>query len=83
MAKLDLKDEEVKVEIIRLRQSEYVKLAQKEEKIKKEHRNRIYRVQFMEKLQYLEYKGKRLAEQGYTLDNIAERMGEENDEKEY
>lgn len=80
MAKLDLKDEEVKVEIIRLRQSEYVKLAQKEEKIRKEHRNRIYRVQFMEKLQYLEYKGKRLAEQGYTLDNIAERMGEDNDE---
>lgn len=80
MAKLDLKDEEVKVEIIRLRQSEYVKLAQKEEKIKKEHRNRIYRVQFMEKLQYLEYKGKRLAEQGYTLDNIAERMREDNDE---
>lgn len=80
MAKLDLKDEEVKVEITRLRQSEYVKLAQKEEKIKKEHRNRIYRVQFMEKLQYLEYKGKRLAEQGYTLDNIAERMREDNDE---
>ena len=80
MAKLDLKDEEVKVEITRLRQSEYVKLAQKEEKIKKEHRNRIYRVQFMEKLQQLEYKGKRLAEQGYTLDNIAERMREDNDE---
>ena len=80
MAKLDLKNEEVKVEITRLRQSEYVKLAQKEEKIKKEHRNRIYRVQFMEKLQYLEHKGKRLAEQGYTLDNIAERMREDNDE---
>lgn len=83
MAKSVLNDKEVKVEIERLKQSEYVKLAQKEEKIKKEHRQRIYRVQWMEKLQYLEYKGKKLAEQGYTLENIAERMGEENDEKEY
>ena len=80
MAKSILNDEEVKVEIIRLKQSEYVKLAQKEEKIKKEYKQRMYRLQWLEKLQYLEYKGKKLAKQGYTLDNIAERMGEENDE---
>lgn len=77
MAKSVLTDEEVEVEIERLKQSEYVKLARKAERIKYKRKQRLYQYQWFEN------RGKELAKQGYTLDNIAERMGEENDEKEY
>lgn len=59
-------DEEVEVEIDRLRNSEYVVLAKKEEAI----RNR--RRQYMYTLRSYEKKGKQLAKEGYTLDNIEE-----------
>lgn len=77
MAKSVLTDEEVEVEIERLKQSEYVKLARKAERIKYKRKQRLYQYQWFENI------GKELAKQGYTLDNIAERMGEENDDKEY
>lgn len=74
MAKSVLTDEEVEVEIERLKQSEFVKLARKAERIKYKRKQRLYQYQWFEN------RGKELAKQGYTLDNIAERMGEENDE---
>lgn len=74
MAKSVLNDEEVEAEIERLKQSEYVKLARKAERIKYKRKQRLYQYQWFEN------RGKELAKQGYTLENIAERMGEENDE---
>lgn len=59
-------DDQVEVEIARLNESEYVRLARKEKQI----RNR--RRQYMWNLQFLETRGKQLAEQGVTFDNMEE-----------
>lgn len=59
-----LTDESVEEEIARLRQSPYVKLAQKEELI----RNR--RRQFMYVLRMYERKGRQLSADGYTMDSL-------------
>ena len=53
-----------KDEIERLKASEHVKLARKEQRLKYKQR------QFLYQLRNLEKRGKALAAQGYTLDNL-------------
>jgi hypothetical protein len=60
-------DEQVEAEIARLNSSEYVKLARKEQQIK-------YRRQTMWTLQYMEARGKQLASEGITPENMEERL---------
>lgn len=57
-------DEQVEAEIARLNNSEYVRLARKEKQIKERRR------QYMWNLQFLETRGKQLAESGVTFENI-------------
>lgn len=61
-----LTDQGVEVEIERLRESPYVKLAKKEEAL------RYRRRQYMYQLRAYEKKGRKLEAQGYTLDNLEE-----------
>lgn len=68
MARDIMTDEQVEQEITRLQESELVKLAKKEERIK------LRRRQVMYNLRFLERRGRQLAAEGYTLENIAERM---------
>ena len=63
-----LSDEQVELEIIRLRNSEAVKLADKEIRIK--NKRRIY----MHQLKHKEKRGKELMEQGITWDNMEEKL---------
>ena len=71
MKKDYLTDEQVEIEIARLLDSDDVRLAKKVEQI----RNR--RRQYMYTLRVLERHGKKLAEQGYDLDNIETMFGED------
>lgn len=64
MAKELMTDEQVEIEIERLLQSEDVKLAKKETRI------RLKRRQYMYSLRCMEKRGKQLAKQGITLENI-------------
>ncbi|MBO7251367.1 MAG: hypothetical protein J6V25_01950 [Oscillospiraceae bacterium] len=59
-----LTNEAYKAEIERLKASENVKLARKEQRLKYKQR------QFLYTLRNLEKRGKALAAQGYTLDNL-------------
>lgn len=68
MARDIMTDEQVEQEITRLQESELVKLAKKEERIKMRRRQAMYNLRFLER------RGKELAAEGYTLENIAERM---------
>ena len=61
-------DEQVDKEINRLKDSEFVKLAKKEQQIKNRRR------QYMWGLQYMEARGKQLASDGITFDNIESRL---------
>lgn len=61
-------DEQVEKEIKRLKSSEYVKLAKKEQSIK------YRRKQQMWTLQYMEARGKQLASNGITFENIEEKL---------
>ena len=61
-------DEEVEVEISRLQESEFVKLARKEKDIK------YRRKQYMWNLQFMEARGRQLASDGITVENIEERL---------
>lgn len=61
-----LTDQGVEVEIERLRESPYVKLAKKEEAL------RYRRRQYMYQLRAYEKKGRKLEAQGYTLENLEE-----------
>lgn len=65
-------DDQVEAEISRLKDSEYVRLARKEKQIKDRRR------QYMWNLQFLETRGKQLAEQGVDLYNIEEMLFGEN-----
>lgn len=62
--KFGLTDEQVEVEIERLLNSDAVKLAKKETRIKLRRRQYMYSLRVMEK------RGKELKKQGVTLDNI-------------
>ena len=67
-------DEEVEIEIRRLRQSEDVKLAKKEQNIKYRRRQQMWGLQYMEK------RGKQLREMGVTMENMEEKLfGDTND----
>ena len=61
-------DEQVEAEIARLNASEFVKLARKEQQIKNRRR------QTMWTLQYMEARGKQLASEGITRENIEARL---------
>lgn len=69
-----LTDEQVEREIERLKESEYVRLARREERLKYRRRQILY------KLRDLEKKGKALAEAGITLD-ILDGIENENGEE--
>lgn len=72
MAKEFLTDAQVEKEIERLKKSEYVKLAKKEERI------RLRRRQYMYCLRAYEKKGKELAAAGITID-LLECMTDDED----
>jgi len=59
-----LTDEEVELEIARLQQSEHVKLARKELRLKYKRRQALYQLRNLEK------RGKELARAGITIENI-------------
>lgn len=61
-----LTDEDVEQEIERLKDSYYVKLARKEERIRNRRRQYAYTLRMYEK------KGKQLAAQGVTIDSLDE-----------
>lgn len=68
MPKDTLTDLEVEMEIERLKDSEYVKLVEKEIRLKARQRKYLYQLRWMEK------RGKQLHGEGITLDNIKERL---------
>ena len=68
MAKEIMTDEQVEQEIARLQESDLVKLAKKEMRIKDR------RKQYMWNLRTYERRGRQLAAEGYTMENITERM---------
>lgn len=61
-------DEQVEAEIARLKESEFVKLARREQQIK------YRRKQQMWSMQYLEARGKQLASEGITPENMEARL---------
>ena len=61
-------DEQVEAEIARLKDSDFVKLARKEQQIKYRRR------QHMWTLQYMEARGKQLASEGITHENMEARL---------
>ena len=61
-------DEQVEAEIARLNASEYVKLARREKQIKYRRRQQMWN------LQYMEARGKQLASEGITPENMEERL---------
>lgn len=65
MAREILTLEQVEEEITRLKQSEHVKLAMKEQRIKADKRRK-----YLADLRWMEKRGKQLAESGITFDNI-------------
>jgi hypothetical protein len=64
MARDYLTDEMVAEEVERLKDSEYVRLAQKEIRLKSKQRKWLYQLRWMEK------RGRQLEAQGITLENI-------------
>lgn len=61
-----LTDAQVDSEITRLRESPFVKLAEKEQRI------RLRRKKYMYQLRWLDKRGRQLAEAGYTMDSLDE-----------
>ena len=70
MAKEKLTDAQVETEIKRLNNSPYVKLAQKEIRLKYARRRHLYNLKSLEK------RGKRLAAEGATLESLEELITE-------
>ena len=68
MAKDFLTDEQVEMEIKRLTESDEVKLAKKEQRIKYKRRQYMYQLRFYEK------RGKQLMAEGVNAENIEEIM---------
>ena len=68
MARDILTDEQVEIEIERILNSEEFKLAKKEERIKNKRRQYLYCLRTMER------RGRQLVKEGFTLDNIEERL---------
>lgn len=63
-----LTDEQVEMEIARLRQTEEVQLAEKMQRIK--YKRRLY----LSNLRYFEKLGAKLISEGYTIENIESKM---------
>lgn len=63
-----LTDEEVEAEIGILKQSEHVKLARKEQRIKYRRRQELYTLRALEK------RGKELESMGITIENMEEEL---------
>ena len=61
-------DEQVEAEIERLNKSEFVKLARKEKQIRYRRRQQMWNLQFMEA------RGKLLASNGITAENMEEKL---------
>lgn len=61
-----MSDADVELEMAELSESEYVKLARKEQRLKYKYRQKLYM------LRHLDKRGRELASQGITLDTIAE-----------
>ena len=61
-------DEQVEAEITRLNASEFVKLARREQQIKYRRRQQMW------SLQYMEARGKQLASEGITYENMEARL---------
>ncbi len=76
MARDLLTDEQVEIEIERLLNSDAVKLAKKETKIKFKRR------QYMYSLRTMERRGNQLLKDGITFDNIEEKLFGEEGERE-
>ena len=70
MAKEFMSDEMVEEEILRLQNSHLVKLARREEAIRNRRRQYMYQLRMYEK------KGKVLAAQGVTLEELEEMAGD-------
>ena len=70
MSKEKLTDAQVETEIKRLNNSQYVKLAQKEIRLKYKRRLHLYNLRSLEK------RGKQLAEEGATLDSLENLIAE-------
>ena len=70
-----LTDEQVALEIERLKKSEYVKLSAAEQRLKTRRRQRLYQLRWMEK------HGKELAAAGITLENIAQQLADIPDDE--
>ena len=68
MTKDLMTDEQVEQEIARLLDSDLVKLAKKEMRIKQRRR------QYMYSLRTMEQRGRQLESEGFTMDNIAGRL---------
>lgn len=64
MAQVNLTDEQVEREITRLQQSQYVKLAEKERRVRNRRRQYLYHLRVLEK------KGKELSAAGFTMENL-------------
>ena len=69
MAKEFMSDEMVEEEILRLQNSPLVKLARREEAIRNRRRQYMYQLRMYEK------KGKALADQGITMEELEEMAG--------
>lgn len=70
MAREKLTEELVEHEIKLLQESEYVKLAVKETRLRNRRRQRLYQLRCYEK------RGRELAEAGYTMANLDEKIQE-------
>lgn len=68
MAKQKWTDEQVEQEIERLLKTDEVRLARRENQLKYKRR------QYMWSLQYMEARGKQLASEGVTMENIEEKL---------
>lgn len=64
MAKDIMTDESFKAEVERLKASPHVKLAQREINLRNKRKKYLYQLRWLEK------RGKQLAAQGYTVDNM-------------
>lgn len=76
MQKEKLTDAQVETEIKRLNKSPYVKLAQKEIRLKYKRRAHLYNLRSLEK------RGKQLAEEGATLESLDMQIAELGDVEE-
>lgn len=74
MAREIMTDDQVELEIARLQDSHYVKLANKERRVRQRRRMYLYG------LRQLEKKGRELEESGFTMENLEQMLYETEDE---